>query len=47
MRWRLGDDSREMGVMIHSDEAVVSWNGSQQMYAVRADLVNARDGGGR
>lgn len=47
VRWRRGDGARVMGVMLHSDEAVVSWNGSQPMYTMRANAFNARDGGGR
>lgn len=40
---RLSMGARVMGVMLHSVEAVVSWNGSQPMYAVRESFLNAQD----
>lgn len=35
-----------LGVQLHSDEAVVAWNGNQLMYPVRVLASNARDNGG-
>lgn len=41
-----GRDAFVMGWHVHSDEAVISWSGTQQMYAVRVLFVNILDGGG-
>lgn len=41
-----GDHAYILGVQLHSDEAVVSWNDNQLMYPVRALFSNVRDNGG-
>lgn len=41
-----GDAARVLGVQLHADEAVVSWNGANYVYPVRALVINNRDGGG-
>lgn len=35
-----------LGVQLHADEAVVSWNGANYVYPVRALVITNRDGGG-
>eukprot|EP00170_Pyropia_yezoensis_P004359 contig_17838_g4372 len=42
-----GPNAYVLGFYLHSDEAVVSSNGSQLMYPVRIWVVNVLDGGGR
>jgi len=41
-----GAAARVMVIQLHPDEAVVSWSGANYMFPVRANLVNALDGGG-
>lgn len=42
-----GSAAYVMGTHLHSDEAVVAWNGNQLLYAVRAKFINAQDDGGK
>lgn len=41
-----GAEARVLGTVLHADEAVISWNGGNYVYPLRAQFVNVRDGGG-
>lgn len=39
-----GPDAKVLGVMLHADEAVISWNGAGYVYPIRVFVVNVRGG---
>jgi len=42
-----GPDARVLGVLLHADEALVSWSGAHYMFPVRVNVTNALDNGGQ
>lgn len=39
-------DAKVLGIRLHADEAVISWNGAYYVYPIRIFVVNARGGSG-
>lgn len=41
-----GAGARVIGVVVHADEAFITWNGGNYVYPLRVQFVDVRDGGG-